>query len=106
MLAGVLFGVLALLAGGAVGPGRMSDVGPLVGAVVVHAVTAFGIGGLVGGLLATWWQRRSWEPVALTSSDPDDSPEGAEDLPSGSLDDDPDATPATLAPVPAEDEQP
>jgi hypothetical protein len=58
MLAGALFGVLAVLAGGSVGPGRMSDVGPLVGAVLVHGVTAFGIGGLLGGLLATWWQRR------------------------------------------------
>jgi len=26
--------------------------------VLVHAVTAFGIGGLVGGLAMTWWQRR------------------------------------------------
>ena len=42
MLAGLLFGILALLAGGAVGPGRMTDVGPLAGAVLVHAVTAFG----------------------------------------------------------------
>ena len=59
MLAGVLFGVLAALAGGAVGPGRMTDVGPLAFDVLVHAITAFGIGGLVGGLLMTWWQRRS-----------------------------------------------
>jgi hypothetical protein len=42
----------------------MSDVGPLVGAVLVHGVTAFGIGGLLGGLLATWWQRRRLEPLA------------------------------------------
>jgi hypothetical protein len=63
MLAGALFGVLALLAGGAVGPGRMSDVGPLVGAVLVHGVTAFGVGGLLGGLVATWWQRRRLEPL-------------------------------------------
>jgi hypothetical protein len=59
MLAGVAFGVLASLAGGAVGPGRMTDVGPLVGSVMVHAVTAFGIGGLLGGLAMTWWQRRA-----------------------------------------------
>ena len=44
------------LAGGAVGPGRMTDVGPLVGSVLVHGVTAFGIGGLLGGLAMTWWQ--------------------------------------------------
>ncbi|GAB3256522.1 cell division protein PerM [Nocardioides dilutus] len=59
MLAGAVFGVLASLAGGAVGPGRMTEVGPLVGSVLVHAVTAFGIGGLLGGLAITWWQRAS-----------------------------------------------
>ena len=66
MLAGAAFGVLAALAGGAVGPGRMTDVGPLVGSVLVHAVTAFGIGGLLGGLAMTWWQRRGAEPVEET----------------------------------------
>ena len=52
------FGVLAALAGGAVGPGRMADVGAGRRAVLVHAVVAFGVGGLLGGLLATWCQRR------------------------------------------------
>jgi hypothetical protein len=46
----------------------MGDVGPLVGAVLVHAVTGFGIGGLGGGLVATWWQRRTLEPVGGTSA--------------------------------------
>ena len=87
MLAGALFAVLALLSGGAVGPGRMADVGPLVGSVLVHAVTAFGIGGLLGGLLATWWQRRRLEPLP--------EPEPA---------DDPEATQASLTPVGHEDE--
>jgi len=64
MLAGVLFAVIALLAGGAVGPGRMSDVGPLAFAVLLHAITAFGIGGLVGGLGATWWHRRRTAALA------------------------------------------
>src|SRR3954447_20722058 len=73
MLAGALFGVLALLSGGSVGPGRMTDVGPLVGAVLVHGVTAFGVGGLVGGLVATWWQRRRLEP--LTPPEADEEPE-------------------------------
>ena len=68
MLAGAAFGVLASLAGGVVGPGRMTDVGPLVGSVMVHAVTAFGIGGLLGGLAMTWWQRRGAEPG--TDSEP------------------------------------
>ena len=109
MLAGAIFGILALLAGGSVGPGRMSDVGPLAGSVLVHAVTAFGIGGLLGGLIATWWQRRSLEPLpeppVSPSSDPDDMAGGALDLPNGSLDADQDATQAFLAPVRDEDEE-
>ena len=32
--------------------------------VLVHAITAFGIGGLLGGLAMTWWQRRT--PPART----------------------------------------
>ena len=63
MLAGALFAVLALLAGGAVGPGRMADVGPLAGGVLLHGVVSFGIGGLLGGLLCTWWQRRRRAPL-------------------------------------------
>ena len=55
---GVAFAVLASVAGGAAGPGRMRHVGPFVPDVLVHAITAFGVGGLVGGLAMTWWQRR------------------------------------------------
>ena len=58
VLAAVLVGLLAAVAGGAVGPGRMADVGPAAGQVLVHAVVALGGGGLLGGLLATWRQRR------------------------------------------------
>ncbi|MBA2954003.1 hypothetical protein GON03_06700 [Nocardioides sp. MAH-18] len=59
VLAGILLAVLTGVAGGAVGPGRMRDVGADAGDVLVHAVTAFGIGGLLGGLAMTWWQRRA-----------------------------------------------
>lgn len=62
--AGVLLGWLATVAGGAVGPGRMRFVGPLASDVLVHAITALGIGGLVGGLLMTWWQRRTLRRAA------------------------------------------
>ncbi|MFC4784276.1 cell division protein PerM [Nocardioides sp. MAHUQ-72] len=65
--AGVLFGLLAGLAGGAVGPGRMREVGPAGLDVLVHAVTAFGIGGLLGGLAMTWWQRRAARHAAETA---------------------------------------
>ncbi len=58
-LAGVGFALLAALAGGAVGPGRMRDVGPFAGEVMVHAIVSFGLGGLVGGLIATAWHRRA-----------------------------------------------
>lgn len=68
VLAGVLLGVLAAVAGGSVGPGRMADVGPFAFDVLVHAITAFGVGGLVGGLLMTWWQRRAARRVALDST--------------------------------------
>ena len=59
VLAGLLFGLLAALSGGAVGPGRMSQVGPFAFDVLVHATTAFGIGGLLGGLATTAWLRRA-----------------------------------------------
>jgi hypothetical protein len=59
ILAGAGFAVLASVAGGAVGPGRMRDVAPLVEDVLLQAVSAFGIGGLLGGLAITWWQRRT-----------------------------------------------
>ena len=63
VLAGLLLGVLAAVAGGAVGPGRMRDVGPDALDVLVHAVTAFGLGGLLGGLAMTWWQRARRPPA-------------------------------------------
>jgi hypothetical protein len=59
VLAGVLFALLAALARGAVGPGRMQEVGPFAFDVLVHAITAFGIGGLLGGLVMTAWLRRA-----------------------------------------------
>lgn len=69
IVAGVGFAVIGAVAGGAVGPGRMREVDPLVGEVLVQAVTAFGIGGLLGGLGMTWWQRRS----AAVAEEPDES---------------------------------
>ncbi|WP_121258202.1 DUF6350 family protein [Nocardioides ferulae] len=59
VLAGVAFGVSAAVAGGAVGPGRMREVGPLVSDVLVHGVATFGVGGLLGALVAVLWQRRA-----------------------------------------------
>ncbi|GAA1133580.1 cell division protein PerM [Nocardioides aquiterrae] len=67
VLAGVLLGILAAVSGGAVGPGRMRVLGPESLDVMVHAITAFGIGGLVGGVLMTWWQRRAAKRASLDS---------------------------------------
>ena len=87
MLAGALFGLLAVLAGGAAGPGRMTDVGPLAFSVLVHAITAFGIGGLLGGLAMTWWQRRSLEPIEPES--PSSDPQWLQSEPEDSHSEDP-----------------
>lgn len=58
-LAGLAFGLLAAVSGGSVGPGRMREVGPAAAEVLWHGIVSFGLGGLVGGLVATWWIRRS-----------------------------------------------
>lgn len=50
----LLLGVAMALAGGAVGPGRMSDVGPAVVASTLAAVVSLGLGGTVGAMLTHW----------------------------------------------------
>jgi len=67
VLAGLLLAVLAALSGGAAGPGRMRVVGPETGDVLVHAVAACGLGGVLGGLAMTWWQRRAARRASLDS---------------------------------------
>jgi hypothetical protein len=37
----------------------MADVGPFVFQVLLHGIATFGLGGLVGSMLATWRRRRS-----------------------------------------------
>jgi hypothetical protein len=58
LLCAVVFTLLAAVSGGAVGPGRMADVGPFVFAVLLHGIATFGIGGLLGSLAATVRHRR------------------------------------------------
>jgi Family of unknown function (DUF6350) len=58
LLGGVLLTVAIGLAGGAVGPGRMTQVGADLFQTLVAGIVAMGVGGLVGGVLATWWARR------------------------------------------------
>jgi hypothetical protein len=59
LLCALAFAVLAALSGGAVGPGRMADVGPSAFPVLLHGIATFGVGGLLGGLAATLLSRRS-----------------------------------------------
>jgi hypothetical protein len=63
VLAGVAFAVLALIAGGSVGPGRMQRVSPYVFDVLVHGLASFGIGGLLGGVFMVWLERRAESPA-------------------------------------------
>lgn len=58
VLAGLAVALLAAIAGGAVGPGRMAQVGPDAGEVLVAAIVAFGIGGLLGSAYAAWRMQR------------------------------------------------
>jgi hypothetical protein len=58
ILCALAFAALAAVAGGAVGPGRMSDVGPFVFPVLLHGIVTFGIGGLLGSAAATVRHRR------------------------------------------------
>lgn len=55
---GVLFTLLVAVSGGAVGPGRMADLGADLLPTLIAASVAMGIGGLAGGVGATWWSRR------------------------------------------------
>jgi hypothetical protein len=64
VLGGVLLTGLVRLAGGSVGPGRMSHVGAPTLDVLAAAVVALGVGGLVGGLVGTWRVRRRGGPAA------------------------------------------
>ncbi|MBA2465558.1 MAG: hypothetical protein H0V42_11380, partial [Nocardioidaceae bacterium] len=58
VLGGLLCALLVLLAGGSIGPGRMSEVGAPNLDTLVAAPVAMGVGALVGGLATTWWLRR------------------------------------------------
>jgi hypothetical protein len=78
LAAGVGFAVLASLSGGAAGPGRMRFVGPFTRDVLVHAVTACGIGALLGASVLAWFAWRAArnvpaEPANAASAGTDSS---------------------------------
>ncbi|GAB4013046.1 cell division protein PerM [Nocardioides ultimimeridianus] len=58
LLAGLALGLVSVFAGGAVGPGRMRDVGPDAFGVLLSAMAAFGIAALLGAVAMWWWQDR------------------------------------------------
>jgi hypothetical protein len=59
LVCAIAFAFLAALSRGAVGPGRMTEVGPFVFQVLLHGIATFGFGGLVGSMTATWRVRRT-----------------------------------------------
>ena len=59
VVAGLFFAFLAMISGGAAGPGRLAYVGPYVFDVLTHGIAYFGIGGLLGAAAMTWWCRRA-----------------------------------------------
>lgn len=58
LLAAATFGLLGLLAGGSAGPGRMAEVGVDGPGLLLAALTALGVGGMLGGAAATLRSRR------------------------------------------------
>lgn len=77
ILAGLLTGLLTVVAGGALGDGRMADLGPSAGAVTAAAMLAMGLGGLLGALVMTFLQRRTAGPEEAGVT-PDDVEETVE----------------------------
>jgi hypothetical protein len=57
--AGLGFGLSTWLATGAVGPGRMQDIGPDVLLTTLVCIVAFALGATMCALGTTWWSQRS-----------------------------------------------
>lgn len=68
---GALLAVAVHVAGGAVGPGRMADVGAPFLDLLAAAVVALGLGALAGGVAATWRLRRVGFEDAAPAQHPD-----------------------------------
>lgn len=59
LLAGVLIALAISLAGGALGTGRLTDLGAPTAEVLVFATGTMSVGGLLGGLVQAWVGRRA-----------------------------------------------
>ncbi|MGI9157278.1 MAG: cell division protein PerM [Marmoricola sp.] len=80
VLAGLAAGLLIGLGGGALGTGRMADIGASVPPVLLAGMLSMGIGGLLGALVTTFFQRRGSRNVEAVDSD---GTEDTVELPSG-----------------------
>lgn len=58
LLGGAAAGLLTALGGGAIGPGRMAEVGAFVGQCCAMAAAGAGAAGAVTGVALAWWARR------------------------------------------------
>lgn len=58
LLGGLLFGAATWLATGAVGPGRMAEIGPVAGATLLVCAAGGSVGGLAGAAAQHWVGRR------------------------------------------------
>lgn len=69
VLAAVATGVLAWLSGGAVGGGRMREVGPDVSSVLLMALLSLTIGAVIAALVGLWWAQRHGTAEDTTDAD-------------------------------------
>jgi hypothetical protein len=65
LLGSLVLAISTSYAGGAIGPGRMTDLGAGFWPVLSAGVLSLGCGGAVGGVLAAWWTRRQDVPEAV-----------------------------------------
>ncbi|MDR7251619.1 hypothetical protein J2X46_000591 [Nocardioides sp. BE266] len=79
LVAGFAFAVLAGLSGGAAGPGRMRFIGPFVPDVYFHAMTACGVGALLGAVGVVLLNRRANKVWGLPDEDDAAATEPARD---------------------------
>ena len=78
---GVLVAVVVGLSGGALGTGRMADVGAPFAEVLVFATGLMTVGGLAGAVGTNGWRRRTWTPQAAA---PVRAPQPPVESPAGS----------------------
>ena len=60
----LVLAVATTYAGGAIGPGRMAEIGAGFWVTLLNAVLLIGLGGALGGVAGTWWARRRDMPDA------------------------------------------